>query len=144
MTAGAGRAAEVILHPDLRETGGLGDIGLVATSAERGNVRLQSLHSGGIIRVLCGGSVAGLTIHVGVDALGFHFEYVRMAAFAGFMTGEGDGPRREFFERVPPIMTIAAKTLGDDGRAHGHEDQKAEKEYGSEADEMGGIPKPVH
>jgi hypothetical protein len=69
-------------------------------------------------------------------ALFFLIDYVGVAGFAGVVSGEGDGAGSDLGDGCAPIVTVLAKTAGDDGGAQDNECHQRDQHHGGEADEM--------
>ena len=106
---------------NLGEGFGLGAIGLVAARTDHGGVEFGGLHGGGIVGVLGLGSVAGFTGDDDMLALLFLIDHVGMAGLADIVAGEGCWPGRDLRDGGAAIVSVLAKTVGDDEGAQADE-----------------------
>ena len=112
------QAARVIGRDDLRERLRLCRVRFVAAHAQHRRIELGGSHRGWIVSVLGLRSVTSLAIYMRMLAVFLFVEYVCMATFAGVMAGIINGPRRNFGERIPAVMSIFAETLRDQKTAN--------------------------
>lgn len=126
----------MIRGDDLGEVFGLGAVGFVAAGADNSGVQFGWLHGGGIVSMSGLGSVARFARDDDVAALLFLIDHVDVAAFAHLMTGMGDGAGGGLGDGRAAIVSVLAKTLGDDDGAQGDERDQCDRHDGGEADEV--------
>ena len=136
MAGVADEASGVIGGDDLRESFGLGAVGLVAAGANDGSVELGWLYGGGVVGVLGLGSVAGLAGDDNVLAQLFLIDHVSMASLANFVAGEGGWPGRDFSNGRAAIMSVLAETVGDNESTQANESNQRDCHDSREPDEM--------
>ncbi len=92
----AGKSGGVFRGSDLRETPGLGRVGLMAADAEYGGIELGGYHRSRVVGVVGQRSVTGFAIHMRMLAILFLVDNVGMASFASLVAGKIDGPGGDF------------------------------------------------
>ena len=120
----------------LRECLRLGAVRFVAASADHRRVRKLRLHGCGVAGVPGLSAVTGLAGDVHVTAKFFLVDNVSVAALADFVTRESRSASGDLSDGVAAVMSVLAKTPGDNGGAENNEEQQRQKHHGCEADEM--------
>ena len=121
---------------NLRECPRLGRVSLVATGADDCGIRLWRLQGSGIVGVFCLRAVADLAVKPCMPAQLFLVDNFRVAAFADFVSGMGDGAGREFSDGVAAIVPVLAKGVRDDGGAKDDKRDQRNGHHCGEANQM--------
>lgn len=111
----------MIRGDDLGEIFGLGAVGFVAAGADNSSVEFGRLHGGGIVSMAGLGAMTSLARYDDMAALLFLLDHVGVAGFAHFVAGMGDGVAGGLGDGGTAIVSVLAKTLGDDDGAEGDE-----------------------
>lgn len=136
MTGVAELAAGMFLGINLWEALRLGDIFGMAANAKVCDVGLFRPEIRGIVGVFGERPVAGLTVDLNVSTVSFAVGHVGVTALAGLVTGVGDRARGDFRQGVAPIVTVLAKTFGEESAAQDDKENQANEENRGHAKQM--------
>lgn len=128
----------------MRKVSRLGRVGFVATDAEYRRIELLGSYRCRIIGMLGQGAMARLTIHVGVLAVLFLFENVRVTTLAGLMTGVIDRPGSDFRQGIAAIVSVLPETLGDEETSDNQEQDQAGQKDTCHPEQMPRILEDIH
>ena len=108
----------------------------MAAGAENGGIGLGWGHGTRIIGVLRLRSVAGLAVHVRMHAGLLHFEYVAVTCLTSVMPGVVRLAAPDLTDRGGAVVSILAKTFGDNEAANSPEDQECDHEKSCKSKKM--------
>jgi hypothetical protein len=144
MTCVTGLFLCVFFAVDLRETARLGDILGMAAHTKCRYIRSQWFYRAWIVCMFRLRAMTRFAVNVRMRAFGFDLQYVRMAAFAGFVAGVSQGSRGNVPYCVSAVKTVASKALRNYGGAKGHEGHYPRQENRRQANQVRRIPKLTH
>ena len=121
---------------DLRESFGLSAVGFVAARADDSRVGGLRLQGCGIISMLALRPVAGFAGNIGVASELLLIDDVGVASFADFVSGERRSSSGDLSDGITAVVSILAKTLGDDSGPQQDEDRQKDNDYHGETDEV--------
>ena len=143
MTGLAGHATGVIGNIDLRKGFGPGGAGGMAAGAEEGRVGFAGI-DGGIVGMFGLGTMARLTVNVGVFAGALRLRDITVAGLAGLVSGEVNGMSGDLSNRGAAVVSILAEAPRNDKAARHEKAQGSDGEECGEAKEMPRILKRAH
>jgi len=120
----------------LRKRLGLGAVSFVAARADHRRVRKLRFHGCGVVGVPGLSAMTGLAGDAHVTAKFFLVDNIGVTALANFVTGERWSAASDLSDGVATVMSVLAKTLGDNRGAENNEKQQSQQHHGCEADEM--------
>ena len=126
----------MILRNDLGKLYRLSDVRLVAADAEHGRIELYGLYRTGIFSMLRQRTMACLAIHVRMPAFVFYVQDLRMAVFAGLMTGKRNRLSLDFQNGIAAEMSVFPEAARHQHVAHHEKHDEANHEYGRQTEEM--------
>ena len=83
--------------------------------------------------------MASLAGDSGMFPFGLYFEDIRMAGFAGLVTGVNNGQCRNLRDCVAPIMPILTKAVRNEKGSNAEEGQDPHSKQGCNAEKMIGV-----
>lgn len=95
----------------------------MAADAQLGRIQLLRRNSAGIVGVFGQRPVTGFTIHLRMLAFAFQVQNVRVAGFAGLMSGIRNGLGFDLSQRIAAKVPILPKTFGHKIAPYQNEDK---------------------
>jgi hypothetical protein len=140
----AGEPGGVVGGGDLGESKWFGDVRFVTADAEHSGVEFLGVDGAGVVDMFGERTVAGLAVDVDVPAALLFFQDIRMAVFAGLVTGVIHGTSGDFGWGISTVVSILSETLGHQEGTHSDKGQAADDEDSGEPKEVSGILEGIH
>ena len=144
MTRLACLSAGMIFAINLRESGGLCDVGFVAARAQSSRIRKLRNHGRRIGRVVCERTVACLTIDTRVFARLLHATDIVVTVFTDLVPGILHRTRRDLGERLTTKVSILAETARHEFVPKSEKACESYDKNRGNPEEMSGVLEPVH
>jgi len=108
----------VVGGSDLGECKWLGDVRFVTADAEHSGVEFLGVDRARVVDMFGERTVAGLAVDVDVPAALLFFQDIRMAVFAGLVTGVIHGTSGDFGWGIATVVSILSEALGHQESTH--------------------------